>query len=121
MTARNPGRHRASRRPITPLTPIARAAQEATASAARRGALLAAGSGLLVSAFADTGKQPVWAAVIGWIAGRLEVPIGSTFRGFDVSVSLSGSNALAFALVLFVLARVFRHGNRLAQDLEGTV
>ncbi|QUC01950.1 C40 family peptidase (plasmid) [Cellulosimicrobium cellulans] len=52
MTARNPGRHRASRRPITPLTPIARAAQEATASAARRGALLAAGSGLLVSAFA---------------------------------------------------------------------
>ena len=60
-------------------------------------------------------------AVIGWIAGRLEVPIGSTFRGFDVSVSLSGSNALAFALVLFVLARVFRHGNRLAQDLEGTV
>ena len=52
MTARNPGRHRASHRPITPLTPIARAAQEGTANAARKGALLAAGSGLLVSVFA---------------------------------------------------------------------
>ncbi len=52
MTARNPGRHRASRPPITPLTPLARAAQEGTANAARKGALLAAGSGLLVSVFA---------------------------------------------------------------------
>ncbi len=52
MNARNPGRHRASRRPITPLTPIARAAQEGTINAARRGAVIAAGSGLLVSVFA---------------------------------------------------------------------
>ncbi|WP_454730381.1 C40 family peptidase [Cellulosimicrobium protaetiae] len=52
MTARKPGRHRASHRPITPLTPIARAAQEGAVSTARKGALLAAGSGLLVSVFA---------------------------------------------------------------------
>lgn len=52
MNARNPGRHRASHRPITPLTSIARTAQEGTANAARKGVLLAAGSGLLVSGFA---------------------------------------------------------------------
>jgi hypothetical protein len=60
-------------------------------------------------------------AVIGWVAAGLEVPIGGRFEGFDIDVSLEGGNALAFALVLFVLARVFRHGNRIARDLEGTV
>ena len=49
MTTRTPGRHRAARRPITPLTPISRAAARGISGAARRGAIVAAGSGLVVS------------------------------------------------------------------------
>lgn len=49
MTTRTPGRHRAARKPITPLTPISRAAARGISGAARRGALVAAGSGLVVS------------------------------------------------------------------------
>ncbi|MCJ2188746.1 DUF2975 domain-containing protein [Novosphingobium beihaiensis] len=61
----------------------------------------------------------LWA--IGWIARWLDVPVGGTINGFDISVDLGGGNTLAFALVLFVLARVFRHGNRLQDEVEGTV
>jgi len=49
VTTRTPGRHRAARRPITPLTPISRAAARGISGAARRGAIVAAGSGLVVS------------------------------------------------------------------------
>ncbi|WP_454854120.1 C40 family peptidase [Promicromonospora soli] len=49
MTTRTPGRHRAARKPITPLTPVSRAAARGISGAARRGALVAAGSGLVVS------------------------------------------------------------------------
>jgi cell wall-associated NlpC family hydrolase len=49
VTTRTPGRHRAARKPITPLTPISRAAARSISGAARRGALVAAGSGLVVS------------------------------------------------------------------------
>ena len=49
MTTRTPGRHRAARRPLTPLTPVSRAAARSISGAARRGALVAAGSGLVVS------------------------------------------------------------------------
>ena len=49
MTTRTPGRHRAARRPITPLTPLSRAAARGISGAARRGALVVAGSGLAVS------------------------------------------------------------------------
>lgn len=59
--------------------------------------------------------------VIGWIARWLDVPVGGHIAGFDISVDVGSGNALAFALVLFVLARVFRHGNRLQDDVEGTV
>jgi cell wall-associated NlpC family hydrolase len=51
LTTRTPGRHRAARRPITPLTPLSRAAARGISDAARRGALVAAGSGLVVSLF----------------------------------------------------------------------
>ncbi|MEJ2411018.1 MAG: DUF2975 domain-containing protein [Novosphingobium sp.] len=61
----------------------------------------------------------LWA--IGWIARWLDVPVGGAINGFDISVDLGGGNTLAFALVLFVLARVFRHGNRLQDEVEGTV
>jgi cell wall-associated NlpC family hydrolase len=49
VTTRTPGRHRAARRPITPLTPLSRAAVRGISSVARRGAFVAAGSGLVVS------------------------------------------------------------------------
>lgn len=49
MTTRTPGRHRAARKPITPLTPISSAAARGISGAARRGAIVAAGSGLIVS------------------------------------------------------------------------
>lgn len=49
MTTRMPGRHRAAHRAITPLTPISRAAARGISSAARRSAMVAAGSGLVVS------------------------------------------------------------------------
>lgn len=49
MTSRMPGRHRAARRPITPLTPISRAAARGISTVARRGAVVAAGSGLVVT------------------------------------------------------------------------
>lgn len=51
-------------------------------------------------------------ALAGWIA--------YTFRkgGLDVGLSLGG---ILMALVLFILARVFREGARMRADLEGTV
>ncbi|MFI8524959.1 C40 family peptidase [Promicromonospora sukumoe] len=49
MTTRTPGRHRAAHPPITPLTPFSRAAARGLSATARRGAVVAAGSGLLVS------------------------------------------------------------------------
>jgi cell wall-associated NlpC family hydrolase len=49
VTTRTPGRHRAARKPITPLTPLTRAAARGISGAARRGAVVAAGSGLIVT------------------------------------------------------------------------
>lgn len=54
MTTRTPGRHRAARSPITPLTPVRAAAARGIAATARRGAVVAAGSGLLVSLLGAT-------------------------------------------------------------------
>lgn len=67
------------------------------------------------------GWRVVELGVIGWLARWLDVPVGGNIAGFDISVDLGGGNVLAFALVLFVLARVFRHGNRLQTEVEGTV
>ncbi|WP_020016970.1 C40 family peptidase [Promicromonospora sukumoe] len=52
MSTRTPGRHRAAHPPITPLTPFSRAAARGISATARRGAVVAAGSGLLVSLLA---------------------------------------------------------------------
>jgi cell wall-associated NlpC family hydrolase len=49
VTVRTPGRHRAARKPITPLTPLTRAAARGISGVARRGAVVAAGSGLVVT------------------------------------------------------------------------
>jgi cell wall-associated NlpC family hydrolase len=60
VTTRTPGRHRAARRPITPLTPLSRAAARSISSVARRGAFVAAGSGLVVSLLSvPAGAAPV--------------------------------------------------------------
>lgn len=52
VTSRNLARHRSAHRPTTPLAPMARAAAASVGSAARRGAVVAAGSGLLISVIA---------------------------------------------------------------------
>lgn len=54
------------------------------------------------------------------IARWAHVGIGGDVNGFDISIGFSG-NTIVFALILFVLARVFRHGNRLQDEIEGTV
>lgn len=58
--------------------------------------------------------------IVGFIAGLLGRPIAGDINGFDVGVSLS-PGGLAVALLLFVLARVFRQGAAMQTDLEGTV
>lgn len=60
-------------------------------------------------------------AAIGKLAAWLGTPVGGDFHGFTVAVDFGGGHALAFALVLFILARVFHHGDRLNQEMEGTV
>lgn len=58
--------------------------------------------------------------IIGLIAGGIGYPIGGNINGFDVTVS-PGVGGVAVALLVFILARVFRKGAELRADLEGTV
>ena len=51
MTSRPSARHRAAHRPITPLTSLGRSAASSVSSVARRSAVVAASSGLLISVF----------------------------------------------------------------------
>ncbi|MET4225625.1 C40 family peptidase [Oerskovia enterophila] len=51
MTSRTSARHRAAHRPITPLTFLGRSAASSVSSVARRSAVVAASSGLLISVF----------------------------------------------------------------------
>jgi hypothetical protein len=63
---------------------------------------------------------------MGWLAmGVLGINIAQTLmssylpsNGMDTHLSLTG---LAVGLVLFILARVFRHGAAMREDLQGTV
>jgi len=63
---------------------------------------------------------------MGWMAmGVLAINAAQTLmsmylpsNGLDTHMSLTG---LAVGLVLFILARVFRHGAAMREDLEGTV
>lgn len=52
MTSRSRARHRAAHRPITPLTSLSRSAASGVSTVARRSAVVAASSGLLISVFA---------------------------------------------------------------------
>jgi hypothetical protein len=52
--------------------------------------------------------------------GPLTYLLSQHFDDVDVEGGLS-LNGVALVLVLFVLARVFRHGAAMREDLEGTV
>ena len=70
---------------------------------------------VLVSAFADTGKQPVWAAVIGWIAVSVVVVLllRSVVRDKNAqswSTKVSTLHAIAMMAAAVVAAFAF-HGN----------
>ena len=54
---------------------------------------------------------------VGW---RPRIPFGGDINGFDISVALS-PGGVALVLLLFILARVFRHGAVMREDLKGTV
>lgn len=58
----------------------------------------------------------VWAVLTIPITGWMRQALGS--HHFFIPFSLAG---LVTALLLFILARVFEHGTRLAEDIEGTV
>ena len=68
--------------------------------------------------------------VMAWLSIALQfiaVPVGlfgawvgEKVEPTDVELSISG-NGLLLALVLFILARVFRTGAKMREDLEGTV
>lgn len=57
---------------------------------------------------------PALPPVVGWINELLRDP--GTAEGFEFQ-----ADGLLLALVLFILARVFRHGTAMRDDLEGTV
>lgn len=58
--------------------------------------------------------------VIGLVAGGIGYPIGGNVNGFDLTVS-SGIGGVCMALLVFILARVFRRGAQLRDDVAGTV
>lgn len=67
-----------------------------------------------------------WLSLGAWLAGWIATGLGkwgethrppSDFQ-LDVDVSLTG---IGIALLLFILARVFREGARMREELEGTV
>lgn len=72
-------------------------------------------------------------AHMGWLslgAWAVTIPLGAMAMWLsqyadeagDVQVELDGSiDGLILALILFILARVFRHGAAMREDLEGTV
>ncbi len=57
-------------------------------------------------------------AVVAWIAVQVGDQVENIHIDEEMGVSLSG---LLLILVLFILARVFRHGAAMREDLEGTV
>jgi hypothetical protein len=58
--------------------------------------------------------------VLGTFARIVRLPVGGEIAGFDLGVALSPAG-IAFVLLLFILARVFRQGAAMREELEGTV
>ena len=58
--------------------------------------------------------------LLGLFAASIGSPIGGDINGFDIGLKLS-PGGVAVVLLLFILARVFRQGAAMRNDLEGTV
>lgn len=58
--------------------------------------------------------------LLGMLAALLGSPIGGDINGFDIGIDLS-PGGIAVVLLLFILARVFRQGAMMRDDLQGTV
>ena len=65
------------------------------------------------------GWYALGATVAGWLVGAMGHVLEQEFEGLEVSVSPIGG--LVLVITLFVLARVFRHGAAMRDDLNGTV
>ncbi|MGX7894071.1 DUF2975 domain-containing protein [Tsuneonella sp. HG222] len=52
--------------------------------------------------------------------GAIGLWLGQRIKDVDLDIGISGEG-VAMALILFILARVFRHGAAMRADLEGTV
>lgn len=70
--------------------------------------------------------QMAWLAVLGqviaWAVALLAIWVSSAFPREPVSIEAEFSlNGLILVVLLFILARVFRHGAAMRADLEGTV
>ena len=73
---------------------------------------------------ADRLERMGWISLILVAIGLVMTALAVTLKGMapevEVSVEIS-PGILVLTLVLFVLARVFRHGTEMRRDLEGTV
>jgi len=58
--------------------------------------------------------------LLGTLAALLGLQIGGDINGFDIGLKLS-PGGMAVVLLLFILARVFRQGAVMRDDLQGTV
>ena len=58
--------------------------------------------------------------LLGFFGRMIGIPVSGHINGFDLGVSLS-PGGVAVVLLLFILARVFRQGATMRDDLEGTV
>ena len=58
--------------------------------------------------------------ILGFVANLAGAPVRGDVNGMEIGFNLS-PGGIAFALLLFILARVFGQGARMAADLEGTV
>lgn len=58
--------------------------------------------------------------LIGSLAALSGLQIGGDINGFDIGLKLS-PGGIAVVLMLFILARVFRQGGAMRDDLQGTV
>jgi hypothetical protein len=58
--------------------------------------------------------------ILGTFAHIIGVQVGGDIDGFDLAVGLSPAG-VAFVLLLYILARVFRQGAAMREELEGTV
>ena len=58
--------------------------------------------------------------LLGLLAALIGLPVGGDINGFGIHLKLS-PGGVAVVLLLFILARVFRQGAAMRDDLDGTV